>query len=234
MQLKACGIDRVLRVRFNHALSQVPAEEFIRNIFVDGLGVKYFVVGDDLRFGHDRRGDFNLLRKEGKDHGFEVVDTNTLQIEGERASSTRVRQALEQADFALAEELLGRPYAITGKVVVGQQLGRQLGFPTANIQLRRFRSALTGVYAVEVEGIKDGLIPGVANIGTRPTVNSTIKAILEVHLLDFDGDIYGKTISVIFRKKMRDEKKFDSLDELKANIQADADQTRVYFNLPAR
>lgn len=228
--LKACGIDRVLRVKFDAELSKVSAEDFIRDIFVDGLGIKYFVVGDDLRFGHERRGDFTLLRGEGEQHGFEVVATNTLKIEGERSSSTRIRQALQESNFELAEQLLGRPYSITGKVVVGQQLGRTLGFPTANIQLRRNRSALSGVYAVEVEGLGDTTVKGVANIGVRPTVNTTITAILEVHLLDFNADIYGKTLRVIFREKIRDEKKFASLDELKDNIQRDVDSAKTYFN----
>lgn len=228
--LKACGVDRILRVKFDAELSKVSAEDFIRDIFVGGLGIKYFVVGDDLRFGHERRGDFELLRREGEQHGFEVVATHTLKIEGERTSSTRIRQALQESKFALAEQLLGRPYSITGKVVVGQQLGRTLGFPTANIQLRRNRSALSGVYAVEVEGIGDTTIKGVANIGVRPTVNTTITAILEVHLLDFGEDVYGKTLRVVFREKIRDEKKFASLDELKDNIQRDVESAKTYFN----
>ena len=231
MALKACGVDRVLRIRFDLALSQLSAEDFIQKVFVNGLGIRYIVVGDDLRFGHDRRGDFNLLRREGVKGGFEVVDTNTLELAGDRVSSTRLRKALEESDFEAAEHLLGRPYAITGKVEVGQQLGRTLGFPTANIQLRRFRAALSGVYAVEVLGLGNEPVAGVANIGTRPTVNSTIKAILEVHLLDFERNIYGKTISVIFRKKIRDEKKFDGLDALKAAIEADAQTARDYFEL---
>lgn len=234
MQLEACGIDRVLRIRFDQALSELSAEDFIEKVFVQGLGIRYVVVGDDLRFGHDRRGDFSLLRRVGAKHNFEVVDTSTLRLGEERVSSTRLRQALESSDFELAESLLGRPYYICGKVVVGQQLGRTLGFPTANIQLRRFRAALSGVYAVEVKGLGGELLPAVANCGTRPTVDDGIKAILEVHLLDFNADIYGKTLQVIFRKKIRDEKKFAGLDELKANIQADANTAREFFGLPLK
>lgn len=230
MQLKACGIDRVLRVRFDQALSEVSAEDFIEQVFVKGLGIHYIVVGDDLRFGHDRQGDFSLLRRVGEKHGFDVMATSTLCLSDSRVSSTRLRRALQNADFVLAESLLGRAYYICGKVVVGQQLGRTLGFPTANIQLRRFRAALSGVYAVEVKGLGDTLLPAVANCGTRPTVNG-ITAILEVHLLDFDADIYGHTIQVIFRKKLRDEKKFADLEELKASIAMDVETSRAYFGL---
>lgn len=229
--LKGCGVDRVLRIRFDNQFSHTPAEDFIKDIFVDGLGIRYIVVGDDLRFGHDREGDYQLLKASGKKFRFEVVNTSTLEIAGDRVSSTRVRQALEAADFQLAEQLLGRPYAISGKVVIGQQLGRTLNSPTANIQLRRFRTALSGVYAVEVAGLGASLVAGVANVGTRPTIDDLITAILEVHLLNFSGDIYGKHLSVIFRHKIRDEQKFASIDELKTAIQADIEYGKKYFGV---
>ncbi len=154
------------------------------------------------------------------------------QAQRTRVSSTRIRQALQQSDFELAEQLLGKPYGISGRVVIGQQLGRTLQVPTANLKLHRIRTALSGVYAVEVRGADTGLVYGVANVGTRPTVGDLTEAILEVHLLDFDRDIYGKNIEVIFRKKIRDEKKFSSLDELKANIHSDIAQGRMHFKLP--
>lgn len=231
--LKEQGIDRVLRVHFNRELSEVSAEDFITDIFHDKLDIKYMVVGDDLRFGHERRGDFTLLKRMGEQLGFQVSDTRTLMGEGDRVSSTRIRQALQVADFALAEELLGRPYSITGKVVYGQQLGRTLNVPTANLQLHRAKAALSGVYTVEAK-LGDKTYHGVANIGTRPTINDGLKARLEVHLLDFSGDIYGKTLQVVFRSKLRDEQKFASLDALKAAIYSDIAAARQFFAMAER
>lgn len=229
--LEALGIDRVLRVHFDARFRDMGAREFIRKIFVTGLGAKYIVVGDDLRFGRNRSGDFNLLKHVGLDLGFEVVDTNTLEFEGERVSSTRIRQALADADFGAAERMLGRPYSIGGRVIVGQQLGRQLGTPTANVELHRLRSPMQGVYAVEVEGVGDKLWPGVANVGVRPTIGDLTKAILEVHLIGFNRDIYRKNIKVIFRKRLRNEIKFNGLDALKAQIARDIDEASQFFDL---
>lgn len=230
--MRHCGIDRMLRIRFTDKLSQMSAEECIEQIYVRALGIRYFVVGDDLRFGHDREGDFNLLRRAGREQGFEVEDTRSCELQGERVSSTRIRQALLNSDFSLAEKLLGRPYSISGKVVVGQQLGRTLGIPTANVQLHRLRAAMSGVYAVEVSGVDGRILHGVANVGTRPTVDDSITAILEVHLLNFDEDIYGRYITVTFKHKIREEKKFASLQELEAAIRADIDYGRHYFSQP--
>ena len=228
--LRELGVDRMLRIRFDESFSHMSADDFIRKVFIDGLGIRAIIAGDDLRFGRDRGGDTSVLSDAGKRYGFEVLNTDTMAQAGERVSSTRVRSALAASDFALVEQLLGRPYAISGKVVVGQQLGRTLGSPTANIALRRLRAPLSGVYAVEVTGLAhSGALRAVANIGTRPTVDDSIKAILEVHVLDFNADVYGKTINVIFRHKIRDEKKFASLDELKANIHADIETARRYF-----
>ncbi len=226
--LKEQGIDRVLRVHFTRELSMVSAEDFISDIFHDKLDIKFVVVGDDLRFGHERRGDFNLIKRMGGQLGFGVSDTNTLTDGGERVSSTRIRKALENADFALAESLLGRPYSITGKVIYGQQLGRTIGVPTANLQLHRIKAALSGVYAVEVN-LAGKLYPAVANIGTRPTIDDSLRAILEVHLLDFQQNIYGKTLQVVFRKKIRDEQKFASLELLKSAIENDIATAKTYF-----
>jgi len=231
LALKALGIDRVLRIRFTAAFRDMGAVEFIKQVFVDGLGAKYIVVGDDLRFGRDRAGDFQLLKKLGGDFGFDVTATDTITETAERVSSTRIRQALQDSDFALAEQLLGKPYAITGRVMVGQQLGRTLGIPTANLQLRRIRSPLNGVYAVDVRGVNNELLHAVANVGTRPTIGDLPKAILEVHLLEFDGNLYNRTLSVIFRHKLRDEQKFTSIEELKNHIERDIQNTRHYFGL---
>jgi riboflavin kinase/FMN adenylyltransferase len=227
--IESLGIDRLLRVKFDKGLSEVNAEDFIKDIFFDKLAIKYMIVGDDLRFGHDRRGDFGLLKRMGKDLGFDVSATDTLEVMGDRASSTRIRQALESSDFQLAEALLGHPYTISGKVVYGKQLGRTLDAPTANVKLHRIKAAMSGVYAVEVL-LEGQCHQGVANVGTRPTVDDGLTAILEVHLLDFDRDIYGKHLEVVFRHKLRDEKKFESLDLLKTAIHKDCDDAKAWFD----
>jgi riboflavin kinase/FMN adenylyltransferase len=227
------GIDRVMRIPFNAAFREMGAEDFIQQIFVDGLKARYIAVGDDFHFGRDQGGDFSLLKRAGEKYGFNVVDTVTLSVAGDRVSSSRIRQALGADDFELAQQLLGRPYSMSGKVISGEKLGRKLGAPTANLQLRRLRAALSGEYAVEVNGL-DGYsdsIKGVANIGTRPTVDDSLKAVLEVHLFDFDENIYGKNISVIFRKKIRQEKKFSSIEELKTNIHNDIEVGKKFFNI---
>lgn len=226
--LKELGIDRILRIRFTETFRKMDAGEFVRRVFVEGLDAKHIIIGDDLRFGRDRGGNFELLRKIGLKEGFTVEATETLTIGGERVSSTRIRKALDAIDFDLANTLLGRPFSISGKVMFGKQLGRQLGAPTANMELHRLRSPLSGVFAVDAI-IDQKIVHGVANVGTRPTVGDRLKAILEVHLLDFDSDIYGKNIEVIFRKKIRDEKKFDSLDDLKQQIHNDFETGRQYF-----
>lgn len=227
---KAMGIDRVLRIRFTPSFRDLEPIDFIRQVFVEGLASRYIIVGDDLRFGRNRGGDFEMLKTAGQQYDFDVVATSTVTVENDRVSSTRIRQALQQADFNLAENLLGRPYSISGKVLRGQQLGRQLDAPTANVELHRIRTALSGVYAVEVL-IENETFYGVANVGTRPTVDDSLKALLEVHLLDFSQDIYGKQIQVIFRHKIRDEKKFDSIDVLKIQIHKDIDVGRNFFGL---
>ena len=228
--LEAQGIDRVLGVHFDSALSKVSAETFIEDIFYRQLGMKHMVVGDDLRFGHERRGDFSLLTKMGQELGFGVTATQTLNFEGKRASSTRIRHCLETGDFATAEELLGRPYSMTGKVVFGQQLGRTINVPTANLLLQRIKSPMAGVYAIEARLQGDNrVLQGVANVGTRPTVDDGLTAILEVHLLDFNENIYGRRLDVSFLKKLRDEKKFESFDALKNAIYSDIEQAKDLF-----
>jgi riboflavin kinase/FMN adenylyltransferase len=207
----------------------MSADAFVDEIFVEGLGVRYVALGDDFRFGADRQGDFEFVKQRGELLGFDCRSLNTLTSGGERVSSTRVREVLAEGDFALAELLLGRPYEISGRVVYGRQLGRQMGAPTANVELHRLRSPLSGVFAVEVTGAGLDRAPAVANVGTRPTVNDSIRANLEVHLLDRDINLYGQRIVVRFRHKLREEKKFGSLDELKENIKRDIDTTAAWF-----
>ena len=226
--LREAGIDRVVCLPFNRRLRAMTAEVFVDQVLVQALAVKHLVIGDDFRFGSDRKGDFELLEKACATNGFAMERTRTVEHAGERISSTRIRQLLQAEDFLLAAQLLGKSYAIHGKVVYGQQLGRTLGFPTANVRLNRYRSPLSGVFAVEV--LMDGKrLEGVANIGIRPTVAGSIKPILEVHLLEFDQMIYGKRISVRPLKKLREEKKFASLDELKENIARDVEQAKKFF-----
>ena len=228
--LRDLGVDRLLRVRFNECLRGMSAQQFVDDIFVSGLGVRYVVLGDDFRFGNDREGDLEFIRQQGPRYGYEARPTPTLSMDGERVSSTRIREALEQADFAEAARLLGRPYSISGKVVYGRQLGQTLGTPTANLELRRLRAPLNGVYAVQVSGAGLEGALGVANVGVRPTVDDSIKANLEVHLLDREIGLYGQHIEVTFRHKLREEKKFGSVDELRENIARDIENTRAWFD----
>jgi len=235
--LRQAGIDRVLCLQFNARLRGMTANQFIEQVLVQGLGIKHLVVGDDFRFGCDRQGDFSLLSKAGAKHDFSLERTETVETvdgqgQGQRISSTRIRECLLKENFAEAEALLGKPYGVHGKVVYGQQLGRTLGFPTANVLLKRYRSPLSGVFAVQV--LLDGnIVNGVANIGVRPTVEGLIKPILEVYLLDFSGNLYGKKITVMPCKKIRDEQKFDSLDLLKSQIAKDVESAKGFFSKQA-
>jgi len=227
--LRGMEVDQVLCLRFNRKLADLSAESFVQQILVDGLDVRYLVVGDDFRFGKDRAGDFALLQKAGEQRGFEVVSTGTF-LEGEdRVSSTRVRQSLAAGELETAERLLGRPYRMCGRVAEGQKRGRTIGFPTANIHLHRVVSPLNGVFSVRVHGLAREALNGVANIGTRPTVDGSYR-VLEVHLFDFDSDIYGRHLEVEFCNKLRDEMKFESFDALKRQIEVDAKQARRFFS----
>ncbi|UFH48806.1 bifunctional riboflavin kinase/FAD synthetase [Pseudomonas sp. KNUC1026] len=226
--LRAEGVDQVVCLAFNQRFRQLSAEAFVDTVLVQGLGVKHLEVGDDFRFGCDRLGDFAFLTDAGARLGFTVEAAHTVESAGTRVSSTQVRAALAQGDFALAERLLGRPFSITGRVLHGQKLARQLGWPTANVQLKRRRVAFTGVYLVSAE-IDGQARPGVANIGVRPTVAGDGRPHLEIHLLDYTGDLYGRRITVVFHHKLRDEQRFASLEALKAAIGADVAAAQAYW-----
>ena len=228
--LESFGIDFVLQLKFDQQLSELSAEDYITDILVGGLGVKSFIVGNDFRFGHQRKGNFELLIEAGKQYGFEVVETAAYERNGHRISSTYIREQLAKADFTLVEQLLGRPYSIKGEVVRGKQLGTDLGFPTCNIKPQRLRIPLHGVYACEVR-LVDRYRPAAVNIGYRPTVTESGEALLEAHILDFNEDLYGKTIEVIFRQKIREETKFSGLEELKRHISADVERVRELFGV---
>ncbi|ONF44722.1 riboflavin biosynthesis protein RibF [Marinobacter lutaoensis] len=224
--LLAEGIDMVLCLRFNESFRRYSAMRYINEVLLEGLNVRHLVVGDDFRFGCDRAGDFELLRKVGADAGFTVENTRTVTVDGERVSSTRVRSLLTVNGLEQAEVLLGHPYRIRGRVVYGRQLGRDIGAPTANILLHRM-PALRGVYVVSAE-LDDGRVfDGVANIGVRPTVDGH-RPSLEVHLFDFAGTLYGQHLAVVFRHGLREEKKFDSIAALKAQIARDLDDARAW------
>jgi riboflavin kinase / FMN adenylyltransferase len=228
--LETLGVERLLRIHFNEKFRGMSAQRFVDEIFVTGLGVRYVVLGDDFRFGADRQGDIEFIRAQGLRYGYATGSTSTFAVQGERVSSTRIREALENADFAAAEALLGRPYSISGRVIFGRQLGRAIGTPTANLELRRLRAPLSGVYVVEVSGGGLEQARGVANVGVRPTVDDSIKANLEVHLLDREIDLYGRHIEVTFRHKLREEMKFGSVAELRENIERDIEKTRIWFS----
>jgi riboflavin kinase/FMN adenylyltransferase len=227
--LRRYSVDRVLCLRFDEHLASMPAQEFIRRVLVDGLGVRYLVLGDDFRFGKGRVGDFAMLEQAGAEYGFQVVNMHTFSVDGERVSSTRVRQALAAGDLTAAEKLLGRPYRMCGRVAHGDKRGRSIGFPTANIHLHRQKSPVAGVFAVEMFGLDTEPVAGVANVGSRPTVDGT-RILLEVHLFDFDQEIYGRYVHVNFVKKLRDETRFDSFEALQQQIDKDVIEARGYFS----
>lgn len=229
LALSGLGIERVLCLKFDAALANLDAQRFISELLVRQLGLRYLVVGDDFRFGYQRAGDFSMLLQAGAQHGFAVVDNHSYMVEGERASSTRVRQALSWGDLELATRLLGRPYDMCGRVVHGAQRGRSIGFPTANIRLQRRVTPISGVYAVLMSG--SGLKPlaGIANIGSRPTVNDQPDEQLEVHLFDFDGDLYGQHVKVDFLRYIRPERRFNSLEALRQQIAKDEQEARTWL-----
>ncbi len=222
------SVDRVLCLRFDARLAAMPAEEFIQRVLIDGLGVRYVVAGDDVRFGKDRRGDGAMLQAAGHAQGFQVVPMPTFVLDGERVSSTRIRTALAAGDLDTAARLLGRPYRMCGRVAHGDKRGRTIGIPTANLHLHRQATPVKGVYVVEMFGLEREPLAGVANVGTRPTVDGT-RTLLEVHVFDFDQDIYGRYVAVNFLHKLRDEQRFATFDELKTRIYRDLDEARAWL-----
>ena len=222
------GVERLICVNFNRKFANQSAEQFIEHLLVEKLGVKHLIVGDDFHFGKNRAGDFSMLSSAGKKYGFEVTDTASCKLENCRVSSTAIRHSLEQDNLTEVENMLGRPYSIIGKVFHGDKRGRQLGFPTANVLLKRRNSPLNGVFAVKVKTL-NGIFNGVANIGARPTING-IRQQLEVHIFDFSEDIYGQCIEVIIKKKLRQVMKFDNLTALTAQIKLDSEQAKQVLN----
>lgn len=226
--LADCGVNNVLILPFNHDVANISASNFITDVVHASLRPRHIIIGDDFRFGHNRQGDFALLQAMGEQLGYTIEALTTVNIEGERVSSTRVRKALADGDHILTRKLLGHAYTMMGRVRSGDQRGRQWGFPTANIYLHRKLTPVRGVYTVYMHGIADHPWPGVANIGIRPTVDGT-RTLLEVNLLDFNQDIYGRYVQVEFCEKLRDEKRFPNLDLLKEQIANDIKAGLNYF-----
>ena len=231
----AAGMQRTLLLRFNTALTAMSAEDFVRRVLVDRLATREVWVGGDFRFGHKRAGDVALLERMGAQLGFAARTMPAVQLDGARVSASRVRMLLAAGEFAGAEPLLGRPFVIDGKVEYGNQLGRTLGYPTANIHLPQRVSPIHGIFAVRV-GLGEGECswPGVASLGVRPTVNEVSEPLLEVHLFDFDGDLYGQRMAVEFVAKLRDEQKFDGLEPLKAQMALDSRMARELLGMNPR
>jgi len=226
--LESVHIDYFLCCKFNHSLANLSANEFIEKILLEKLQIKYLLVGDDFRFGNNRCGDFEMLKKAGEKHGFEVYNTDSLCLHEKRISSTRIRAALQNDQLDEAAKLMDRPYQICGRIAHGDKRGRTIGFPTANIKLHRHATAVHGVYAVHMTSANGLSAYGVANVGKRPTVDGHDLQ-LEVHLFDFNADLYGQLVCVEFKHKIRDEKRFDSFELLKEQITKDSEKAKKYF-----
>jgi len=224
--LEAAGVNRFLCLPFRPSISSMAPQTFIEDLLVRRLGVQFLIVGDDFRFGHRRAGDFTTLQEATDKYGFELERTPTFELDGARASSTRVREALRRGDLPGAERLLGHPYELSGRVIHGDRIGRQLGFPTANIRLRR-HPPMSGILVADVD-IGDGPRPGIASMGTRPTVNGK-RALLEVYLLDFNGNLYGRHLTVTFRDWLRGQERYQSLEALRVQIARDVEYARLWY-----
>ncbi len=224
------GVDRVIVEHFNARFAALSPEDFVEKVLVQGLHVKWLMVGEDFCFGARRAGNVDYLIDAGRRHGFEVASLPTVTHEQVRISSSAVRSALAAGDFAATTQLLGHPYTVSGHVIHGRKLGRDLGYPTMNLPIRHKRPALSGIFVVQVHGLQAQPLPGVASLGVRPTVDDSGRVLLEVHLLDFAGDCYGKLVRVEFLQKLRDEEKYDDLPTLTAAIMRDTAQARDYFH----
>jgi len=222
--------DYVLLMKFNRALSSMTAVEFIEQILVEKLAIRALVIGDDFQFGRDRRGNLELLQEYAAKYDFEVDALDTHHMDKLRISSTRIREALMNADMESCKNMLGRDYQICGRVAHGDKRGRTIGFPTANIHLHRPSTPLQGVYSVTMHSGTLGAVKGIANVGYRPTVEGDHIRI-EVHLFDFDRDIYGENVCIAFHQRIRDELKFESFEALKNQIQIDSQKAREFHGL---
>jgi len=229
VQLSKTGVNVLYLVPFDEAMATMSAQFFVDSLYNE-LKVKSVVIGDDFCFGKNRQGDFNFLQKAGLDYGFTVQRFNSFKVSEQRVSSTLIREALENGALEKAAEFLGRRFEVSGRVMHGQKRGRELGYPTANIRVKNRKTPIKGVFAVTIT-VESGLVyEGVANVGTRPSIEDVTAVLLEAHLFDFSGNLYGQRVTVTFYKKLRQEKKFDSLEHLKKQISEDAEQAKTYFN----
>lgn len=245
LSLSKTEVDALVCLRFDRRVSEMGAEEFVSELLVRQLGVKFLMIGDDFRFGLKREGDYDLLVKLGEQYGFKVAQSSTHKIQGVRVSSTLIRESLAAVDLAKAEQLLGRAYQISGKVIRGEKLGKTLGYPTANVAVRRRRVALQGVFVVVAELENGERIPAVATLGSKPVLSSLQESLLQepvlqepvlkepvlkVHLLDYSGDLYGQRLRVDFQKWLRDEQNFDGPEQLKSATALDVERARECFS----
>ena len=227
--LAAAGVDRVIVEHFNAQFAALSPQAFVEQVLVAGLHVRWLLVGEDFRYGAGRAGTVATLADAGREHGFEVVTLTDVLHASERISSSAIRAALAAGDFARTRDLLGHGYRISGHVIHGQKLGRTLGFPTLNLRLPHRRPALSGIFVVQVHGLADAPLPGVASLGIRPTVDDSGRVLLETHVFDYAQQCYGRLVQVEFLEKLRDEEKYDGLPALTAAIDRDATQARAYF-----
>lgn len=227
-QLKQLGVEQVAVVNFNESIASLPARDFVQTLLVERLNAQAVWVGDDFRFGIGRSGDFSLMQAFGAEFGFSVTQTPSFTHLNKRVSSTWIRETLASGDMTLTQSLLGRHYHLYGRVMHGQKLGRQMGFPTMNINLKH-PLAVSGVFAVSVEGLAELPLHGVANLGVRPSVSGNNQQRLEVHLFDWQGDAYGRKINVVFHHRLRSEQRFESLLALTQQIEQDASLARQWW-----
>jgi riboflavin kinase/FMN adenylyltransferase len=227
--LAAHGVERTHVQRFDRRFASLAPEGFVGEVLAKRLRARWLLIGEDFRFGARRAGDIALLERLGPRYGYELEVLPAVARDGVRVSSSSVRAALAAGDLDRAEELLGRPYSISGRVVHGRKLGRELGFATANVQLKHNRPPLAGIYAVRVHGVGTASRPAVASLGVRPTITASGRAVLEVHLFDFSADLYGAHMRVEFLHKIRDEEKYSSLDALRAQIERDCEAARTFL-----
>ncbi|HZW12242.1 MAG TPA: bifunctional riboflavin kinase/FAD synthetase [Noviherbaspirillum sp.] len=227
--LSNAGIDRVIVEHFNAHFAAMSPDDFVEKVLVQGLHVKWLMVGEDFCYGAKRAGNVAMLIEAGKKYGFHVEAMPTVMNDGERVSSSAVRAALARSDFPLVARLLGHPYAISGHVLHGKKLGRTIGFPTLNLRIAHKHPALSGIFVVQVHGLADQPLPGVASLGVRPTVEDSGRVLLETYIFDYNAQCYGKVVRVEFLKKLRDEEKYIDLPTLTAAIERDAQQARAFF-----
>jgi len=225
------GMDNIIVEHFNAKFANQPAQEFIEKVLVQGLHVKWLMVGEDFCFGARRAGNVDMLKQAGDQLGFEVATLPTVTNDGARISSSAVRAALALGDFRKSLALIGHPYTISGRVIHGQKLGRTIGFPTLNLRIAHQRPAVHGVFVVQVHGLSDHPLPAVASLGVRPTVEDAGRVLLETHIFDYHQSCYGNLVQIEFLQKIRDEKKFPDMDSMTAAIHNDADQARAWFAL---